>query len=82
MKLIETVEMMNSDDFKERFRAEYFQLKIRTRGLSSMLEKYEKGTLQFEPKCTYEMLNEQLIYMNMYKACMENRAIAEDIDLN
>lgn len=29
MKLQDTIEMMNSDDFKERFKAEYYQLKIR-----------------------------------------------------
>ena len=33
MKLIETVEMMKSTDYKERFRAEYFQLKIRIESL-------------------------------------------------
>ena len=33
MKLIDTVEMMNSENYKERFRAEYFQLKIRAEGL-------------------------------------------------
>lgn len=29
MKLNETIEMMNSKDFKERFKAEYYQLEIR-----------------------------------------------------
>lgn len=28
MKLADTVEMMNSEDYKERFKAEYYQLKI------------------------------------------------------
>ena len=37
MKLIDTVEMMNSENYKERFRAEYFQLDIRINGLSNML---------------------------------------------
>ena len=32
MKLIDTVEMMNSENYKERFRAEYFQLDIRING--------------------------------------------------
>ena len=34
MNLNETVEMMNSSDYKERFRAEYLQLKIRMNGLN------------------------------------------------
>ena len=29
MKLNETVKMMNSEDYKERFKAEYLQLKIK-----------------------------------------------------
>ena len=42
MKLSETVEMMNSADYKERFRAEYFQLKIRVNGLKNMLIIFSK----------------------------------------
>lgn len=34
MQLKDTVKMMNSEDFKERFRVEYFQLKIRMNGLA------------------------------------------------
>lgn len=34
MKLNETVEMMNSGDYKERFKAEHLQLKIRMIGLN------------------------------------------------
>lgn len=51
MKLIDTVEMMNSENYKERFRAEYFQLDIRINGLSNMLEKYKEGT-----HCIYTFL--------------------------
>ncbi len=39
MKLADTVEMMNSVDYKERFKAEYAQLVIRYNGLKKMLEK-------------------------------------------
>lgn len=38
MKLNETAQMMVSEDYKERFRAEYLQLKIRMCGLSNMLK--------------------------------------------
>ena len=37
MILADTIEMMNSEDFKERFRAEYFQLKIRYQKLHDMV---------------------------------------------
>lgn len=35
MTLKDTVEMMNSDDYKERFKAEYYQLVTRYRSLKS-----------------------------------------------
>lgn len=33
MKLQDTIELMNSGDFKDRVKAEYYQLKIRRDGL-------------------------------------------------
>ena len=39
MQLKDTVEMMNSEDFKERFKAEYYQLLFRLNALTSMLYK-------------------------------------------
>ena len=53
MELKDTVELMNSADFKERFKAEYYQLKIRTEGLITMLDKYKNGTLNFTPNGSY-----------------------------
>ena len=37
MNLTDTVALMNSDDFKDRFRAEYLQLTIRLSKLEKML---------------------------------------------
>lgn len=45
MDLRETIEMMNSEDFKERFKAEYYQVVIRYQKLKAMLEKWDKGEL-------------------------------------
>lgn len=81
MKLNETVDMMCSEDYKERFRAEYFQLKIRVDGLFNMLDKYRKGTLPFEPKCDYEILHTQYIFMKHYQYTLEDRAKIEGIEL-
>ena len=47
MVLKDTIDLMNSSDFKERFKAEYYQLKIRHEGLSKMLEKYREGTWSY-----------------------------------
>ncbi len=81
MKLIDTVEMMNSNDYKERFRAEYLQLKIRINGLSAMLDKYKAGTLDFKPFCSYELLDGQRRTMKSYADYLEARAYMEHIEL-
>ena len=80
-KLAITSKGMNSKDFKDRFKAEYKQLTIRTEGLSNMLDKMKNGTLEFTPKCSYEILNRQLEYMKDYKGVLEERASIEGINL-
>ncbi len=81
MKLDETIKMMTSPDFKERFRAEYFQLKIRIEGLASMIVKYKAGELTFKPNCSYDLLHGQYKSMELYTTYLEERAIIEDINL-
>jgi hypothetical protein len=82
MKLSETVEMMNSTDYKERFKAEYYQLKIRVNGLKAMLDKLDSEELGFTPTCPREIYNEQMDYMMNYMTLLENRAYLEKIELN
>lgn len=81
MNLTDTVELMNGNDFKDRFRAEYFQLSIRLSKLEKMLCEMKAGTLNFTPKCSYELLHEQAVYMEQYKRVLEERAKIEGIDL-
>lgn len=81
MNLNETVNMMNSDDYKERFQAEYYQTKIRYEKLHRMCVKYEAGTLDFTPNCSLELLKEQKSYMGKYLNCLEVRAEIEKIYL-
>lgn len=73
--------MMDSVDYKERFKAEYLQLKIRIEGLSDMLDKYKQGNLNFKPACSYELLHTQLVYMECYLNILEERATIEGIEL-
>ena len=80
-KLAITAKGMNSKNFKDRFKAEYKQLVIRTQGLSNMLDKMKNGILEFTPKCSYEILNRQLEYMKDYKGVLEERASIEGINL-
>ena len=82
MNLYETAEMMNSSDYKERFKAEYLQLKIRMNGLGAMLKKYKEGALTFTPSCSYDLLNAQFKAMDLYASFLEDRAKVEDIDLD
>lgn len=81
MKLQDTVDLMLGTDFKDRFKAEYYQLDNRIAGLQRMLKGYKEGTLDFKPNCTYEMLYEQLVYMELYREILEERAKIENIEL-
>ena len=81
MKLSDTVQMMNSADYKERFKAEYWQTKIRYDKLHRMTVKYEAGTLDFEPDCELSLLLEQKKYMGLYLNRLEVRAEVEGIGL-
>ena len=81
MNLTDTVALMNGSDFKDRFRAEYFQLSIRLSKLEKMLCEMKAGALTFTPKCSYELLHEQAVYMKQYKRVLEKRAKIESIDL-
>ena len=80
-ELKDTIEMMDSADYKERFRAEYFQTKIRYDKLHIMVTKYEAGTLHFQPTCPIELLKEQKAAMGLYLQALEVRAEMEGIEL-
>ena len=82
MKLDETVNLMNSKDYQERFKAEYWQTKIRYDKLHSLIVKYDANTLDFEPACSIELLKEQASHMGKYLYCLEVRAEIENIKLN
>lgn len=81
MDMRDTVEMMNSEDYKERFKAEYYQTKIRYEKLHQMCVKYEAGTLDFTPTCSLGLLKAQKAAMGQYLYCLEIRAEIEGIKL-
>lgn len=82
MKLNETVEMMTSADYNERFKAEFYQLKIRICKLENMLHKYELGQLPFKPNCSYDLLNGQLKAMRLYQSYLIERAEIENVEID
>lgn len=81
MELKDTIEMMESSDYKERFRAEYYQLLLRLDALIGMLIKWENNMLDFEPKCSKETLENQVIFMQGYMGILKLRAEIEGIEL-
>lgn len=81
MILADTIEKMVSDDYKERFKAEYEQLVIRYYGLCNMLEKWDNDTLNFNPTCPRSTYDLQIKAMEDYIAVLEARAVMEGVDL-
>ncbi len=81
MELKDTIELMTSDNFKDRFKAEYYQTKIRYDKLHIMVVKMEAGTLEFEPTCTINFFKDQLAAMGKYLYMLEVRAQIEGVEL-
>lgn len=84
--LSDTVNYMNSSDYKERFRAEYWQTKIRYEKLKNFCNKieanfYSKNVKEPEHNCTYDLLRSQQAAMGEYLHILELRAIIEKVDL-
>ena len=80
-ELKDTVELMVSADYKERFKAEYWQLVIRQEKLAAMINAWDKGDLDFTPTCCRGLYNMQARAMADYIAVLEARAQIEGIDL-
>lgn len=81
MELRDTIDMMDSEDYKERVEAEYYQVAIRYRKLKTMLDKWDRGALDFKPSCPRSTYNIQIRAMTDYMAVLEARAVMEGIEL-
>lgn len=82
-QLEQTVDLMSSNNYKERFIAEYAQIEIRTKRLERILKSVEDKTCPkcFEPTCDIEILKSQYKTMNAYRATLIFRASIEAIEL-
>ena len=78
--LMRTVRLMNGD-WQDRFRAEYYQTKIRYERLHKMVVKYEAGKLDYVPNCSLALLKSQAAAMGQYLYILETRAQIENITL-
>ena len=85
MELKETVKLMNSDSYKDRFIAEYWQTKIRYEKLKDFNNKIEAAivscTAEPEHDCPLHLLQEQQAAMGKYLHMLELRAVIEKINL-
>lgn len=85
MELKETVELMNSKDYKERFVTEYRQVKIRYEKLKNFCNKIEVETMlgkeETKHDCPLELLRQQQAYMRAYLSVLEKRALIENVAL-
>lgn len=69
------------EDWKERFKIEYYELRERFSKLDYMIGKYEKGTFEFKPNCPIDLLKCQRSVMWEYLSILEQRARIEEIKL-
>ena len=85
MELKDTIAGMKSEDYKQRFVAEYRQTKIRYEKLKEFCNKIEAAELMGKepPKhdCPLYLLHTQQRNMGMYLHDLEIRAIIEDVKL-
>ncbi len=84
--LDETVDGMLSDDYKERFKAEYQQLKIRVDKLNNFCNRIDAAynadkVKEPEHDCSLTLLQQQLDVMRDYLHILEIRAIIEGVQL-
>lgn len=90
-ELKETVPYMLSEDYKERFKAEYYQTKIRYERLKKFNTKIEaaemteygldKKAIMPRHDCPKDLLRRQQNLMGEYLHTLEVRAVIEGIDL-
>lgn len=69
------------EPWEERFIDEHRELTLRVAKLSRMLLKWQKGELDFTPKCSFKLLSRQLGAMCEYLDVLEERAKIEGIEL-
>lgn len=79
MELKDTIDLMMSNQYKERFKAEFYQLKIRIEKLENTLNHYFDSNIKYN--CSYDLLHEQLIDMKHYFDVLKRRAEIEHVIL-
>lgn len=91
MELMDTVCLMESTDYKDRFKAEYWQTKVRYERLKKLTTRMEAERIKNEQgkpmrEATLDgspegLLREQQACMEKYLHVLELRAVIESIEL-
>jgi hypothetical protein len=81
MELKDTVDLMTSGDWEDRFKAEYLQTKIRYEKLHKMIVMREVGKQTFHTPITLESWKEQAKHMGLYLYELEKQATLHGIEL-
>jgi hypothetical protein len=81
MELKDTVELMTSKDWKDRFKAEYLQTRIRYEKLHDLVVKREVGKHYFDTPISLESWKTQARYMGLYLYELEKQAVLHGIEL-
>ena len=67
------IKLIQSDDYKERLQGEYLELLERVNKLDIILDKYDRGTLNFTPDTPIDILKAQSFSMKSYLYILDYR---------
>ena len=81
-ELIDTALLMTSNDYKDRFLAEYYQLETRLAKLEKMVDAWDKGELSFVPTCPRATYDFQIRAMKDYLGILQIRAKMEGVEIS
>ena len=88
-ELSQTCEMMCSKDYRDRLKAEFYQLKFRTEKLENFIAKINAqyhttkndSCSYIEHDCDLDLLEQQLEAMKKYLFILKQRAVIENINI-
>ena len=81
MTLSEIAELMLDGDYRNRFKAEYFHVKLRLNALKAVLKLWDENKLDFKPDCPRSIYRLQEHAMEDYLAVLEARAKIENVNI-
>lgn len=73
--------LLNSEDYKERMKGEYLFIKEKYEKLHRIIVKYDAGTLGFDLTCDIRLFRDQAAAMGQYLYLLEVRAQIEGVEL-